>query len=116
MGRLLVVTGTATEIGKTHVSEALLLAAGERHRAVGVKPIESGGVSGGVSDGQRLPAASSFHVKNPAPFFAPPVSPHLAAREAGVDIDVPKLATGLTALRSDADLLLVELPGGLFTP
>lgn len=115
-GRLIAVTGTGTEIGKTHVSEAILLrlrSAGDR--VAGVKPIESG-IGTGVTDAERLAQASAFHVKHPAVRLRTPVSPHLAARLEGVSVDIPALVAGIQAAREGLDALLVEFPGGLFSP
>jgi dethiobiotin synthetase len=116
MGRLVVVAGTGTEIGKTHVSEALLLSLGAQgRRAAGIKPVESG-VGEGVSDAGRLAGASTFHVKHAAVALTEPVSPHRAARLAGLTLDIPSIADAILPLRADLDVLLAELPGGLFTP
>jgi dethiobiotin synthetase len=118
MGRLVVVTGTGTEIGKTHLSEALLRALGTdgQRRVAGIKPVESGVTPEMETDAQRLGRASTFHVKHTGYAFPAPVSPHLAAREQGLVIDVAALAETLRPLRADVDVLLVELPGGLFSP
>jgi dethiobiotin synthetase len=116
-GRLVVMTGTGTGIGKTHLSEALLL--GLRRlgrRAVGLKPIESGVAPGVITDAARLSSASAFHVKPFGLALVRPVSPHLAARLEGVTLDVEALVAGVAAARLAADIVLVELPGGLFTP
>jgi dethiobiotin synthetase len=121
--RLVVVSGTGTEIGKTHTSEALLLAWRARGmRAVGVKPVESGVPADGASDAAaptdaaRLARASSFHVKPFGVALRDPISPHLAARRQGVTIRAEPLVDAVRALLPSADLLLVELPGGLFSP
>jgi dethiobiotin synthetase len=115
--RLVVVTGTGTGIGKTHFSEALLLALGGRGvRAVGLKPVETGYGDPAASDAHRLSRASSFHVKHTGLRFADPVSPHVAAREAGAPISVEALSAGVHAVLPAADVALVELAGGLFTP
>lgn len=116
-GRLLVVSGTGTEIGKTHFSEALLLALAQHYpRVAGVKPIETGMGEATVSDAARLERVSSFHVKHFGYVFAEPLSPHLAARESDTPIHLDVLVPLIQAARADADVLLVELPGGLFTP
>jgi dethiobiotin synthetase len=115
-GRLVVVTGTGTEIGKTHISEALLRALSRAGTVVGVKPVESGVAADRETDASRLARASTFHVKHSGYAFALPVSPHLAARRANVVIDTDALALDLRVLRMRADLVLVELPGGLFSP
>jgi dethiobiotin synthetase len=48
--------------------------------------------------------------------FAEPLSPHLAARESDTPIRLDVLVPLIQAARADADVILVELPGGLFTP
>jgi dethiobiotin synthetase len=117
-GCLVVIAGTGTEIGKTHVTEAILLAleaAGAR--AAGLKPIESGvGGEDAGSDASRLRRASTFHVKPFGVALRAPVSPHRAARAEGVTLDLEDLAAKVHAAVPGGDLLLVELPGGLFTP
>ena len=114
---LIVVTGTGTGIGKTHFCEALLLtAAREGLSAAGVKPIESGVTSVDRSDADRLRAASTFHVKPFGQAFPDSVSPHLAARLSGQPILIDPIVATVDTLRTALDLLLVELPGGLFTP
>jgi dethiobiotin synthetase len=116
-GRLLVVSGTGTEIGKTHVSEALLLhLGGAGLRVVGVKPVESGVGTGAVTDSERLARASTFHVKQSGISLRQPVSPHLAARAEGKVLSLESLAELMLAPLVEADLVLAELPGGLFTP
>ena len=116
---LVVVTGTGTGIGKTHVAEALLRA-WARHqpgaRLVGLKPIESGVTPGAASDAARLAAASTFHVKQLGYALSAPLSPHLAAREEGLTIDAANIVESVERVTRTADGVLVELPGGLFTP
>jgi dethiobiotin synthetase len=116
-GRLVFVSGTATGIGKTHFAAALLLAV-RRHvaRVAGIKPVESGVNASPETDSSRLHRCSSFHVKPFGYAFPEAVSPHLAARRSGVRIDSATLELGIAAARADADIVVVELAGGLFTP
>lgn len=115
--RLVVVAGTGTGIGKTHLAEALLVALGRRGlKVAGVKPVETGFDGGPASDEARLAKASSFHVKHTGVRFVDPVSPHLAAREAGQPISLGRLVAEIEAVRATADLVLAELAGGLFSP
>jgi len=124
--RVMVVTGTGTEIGKTHASEALLRAvAMPGRRVAGLKPVETGVVPGVLTDAARLAAVSTFHVKpsahptpDAAPYtFAQPISPHLAAREAGAPaIRVEAIRDYVARAAADGDVILVELAGGLFSP
>jgi dethiobiotin synthetase len=117
MGRLVVVTGTGTEIGKTHAAEALLEALGRRGlRVAGLKPIESGVAPGVDTDAARLDRASTFHVKPFGYALTEPVSPHLAARSERTTIEPEVLLPAIEGVRLEADVALVELPGGLFSP
>lgn len=116
-GRLVAVTGTGTGIGKTHCAEALLHAFQRTlPRIAGIKPVETGLTDGDLSDADRLRRASSFHVKHCGYRFARPVSPHLAARDAGQTIDLGVIQSEVEQVRADVDVALVELAGGLFTP
>lgn len=116
-GRLMVVSGTGTGIGKTHFAEAILIVLARHYaRVAGVKPIETGVGEATVSDAARLERVSSFHVKHFGYVFAEPLSPHLAARESDTPIRLDVLVPLIHAARADADVILVELPGGLFTP
>jgi dethiobiotin synthetase len=119
--RIVVIAGTGTEIGKTHVAAALLGAWGKTHEVVGYKPIETGvpvgpGLRG--EDARRLSRASTFHVKHPVfrQTFVEPISPHLAARRARAKIDLERIATQARELGRTAEGVVVELAGGLFTP
>jgi dethiobiotin synthetase len=117
ISRLVLVSGTGTGIGKTHFCEALLLAlCGRGLRVAGIKPVETGFTGPGPSDAARLAKASSFHVKHSGVRFAAPVSPHLAAREAGAPISLQALRDEVAAISPAPEVLLAELAGGLFSP
>jgi dethiobiotin synthetase len=125
---LLVVTGTGTGIGKTHVTGALLLAWTRALREAGVadpkvaglKPVETGvSGTGGEGDGGTLERLSTFHVKRfPPPYLlARAVSPHLAAREAGITVELSRVVRHVVEVRAAGpDGVAVELAGGLFSP
>src|SRR5258706_12267964 len=93
------VTGTDTGVGKTLVACALLAAFdGRGMKVVGMKPVACGaepGPGGLVNDDvERLVAAGNVaaareHV-NPY-CFAPPIAPHIAARQAGVTIALDRV-------------------------
>jgi dethiobiotin synthetase len=105
-------------VGKTHVSEAVVLAWRRllnEGRVVGLKPVESGVGSDTPSDVVRLAGVSSFHVKQGYAFRAP-LSPHLAARDEGLPIRLDRIVAHIEETRTNADAVVVELPGGLFTP
>lgn len=117
MTPLLLVTGTGTEIGKTFAATALTRAwAATGRRVAGVKPVESG-VVGEPADVAALARASSAASPSPPPYlFAPPISPHLAARAEGRAISLVTIRDWVEAARATVEGLLVELPGGLFSP
>ncbi len=114
----LVVVGTGTGIGKTHASVALLTALKDHGcLAAGVKPVESGvtGTPGEETDAGQLRGASLFHVKHSSLHnLRAAVSPHLAARLEGRDLDPEGIVDWVLDL--DAPILLVETAGGLLSP
>ncbi len=120
----LFVTGTDTGVGKTVVGCALLAALSDNGlRTVAMKPVASGchRSSAGLrnEDAEALQAVAAVKVPyeqvNPVA-LEPAVAPHLAAAQAGVEVDVPALAQAARRLEADADLLLVEGAGGWRVP
>lgn len=120
----LFVTGTDTGVGKTLVSAALLHALAAHYpRVVGMKPVAAGGdwIDGTFSneDVRALRGASTVRV-DPAldnPVLLPdPVSPHIAAQRAGVQITVAQLMQAYQALCGQADAVVVEGAGGFLVP
>jgi dethiobiotin synthetase len=114
--RRVVVVGAGTGVGKTHLGVALALAlSGEGERVLALKPIESGVAAGGTSDAGQLAAASTAVAKDPPPYaFPDPISPHLAARRAGVAIDLATVVAWVD--QHTCPWLLVETAGGLLSP
>ena len=122
--RSLFVTGTDTGVGKTLVSAAMLHALARHHpRVVGMKPVAAGLVRRGEGwiseDVLALRAASTVAVP-PAldnPVALPePLSPHLAARRAGVTVRVDDLLAPARTLAGMLDALVVEGAGGWRVP
>jgi len=139
-----VIAGTGTGIGKTHVGCALLRCLRARGiPAVGLKPIETGLQDDGATDQERLSLAadvggpwdsgSSFHVKQassgrgsgrqpfhvqPSPYwFRPAVAPHIAASDAGQRIDIGRVRSWILQVQGpDGLTAVIETAGGLFTP
>jgi dethiobiotin synthetase len=120
----LYVTGTDTGIGKTRVSTALLHALRARGlRAVGMKPVASGCEASAAGwrneDALALQAASdpvpAYEDLNP--YALPlPLAPELAARDAGVQIDLARILAAHARLQVQADTLVVEGVGGWDAP
>jgi dethiobiotin synthetase len=111
----IVLVGTGTGVGKTHAGVALVHAlARMHHEVVGLKPVESG-IGTGVSDAELLSSVSSMPVKHPQPYALPdPVSPHLAARRAGIEIEIEHIVCWVEACA--APFTLIETAGGLLSP
>ncbi len=122
--RGLFVTGTDTGCGKTQVATALIRGLRARGlRVAGFKPVAAGAehrdgllqnddaLALGRASGLSLPYAAV----NPY-CFAPPVSPHLAAAEAGETIDPEVIVAAAAALAARSDMLIVEGAGGWLVP
>jgi dethiobiotin synthetase len=120
----LFVTGTDTEVGKTLVSTSLLLHLRTHHaRVVGMKPVAAGTIAtpegDDNEDAMALRACGSIRVPRELdnPYCLPlPMSPHLAARAAGVRIELPVLVERYRQLAAQADAVVVEGAGGFYVP
>jgi len=120
----LFVTGTDTGVGKTRVAAALCRGLAARgNRVAAMKPVASGctltpeGLRN--EDAVLLLAAMNVRARysdvNPYA-FAPAIAPHIAAREAGVDIDFNVLDRAYERLRMQSRVLIVEGAGGWLAP
>jgi dethiobiotin synthetase len=115
------VTGTDTEIGKTHIACALLHAARlAGHSAIGMKPVAAGVDGDGRNDDvERLCAASSVaaprQLINPY-LYAAPIAPHIAAAEEGRPIRLAGIVDAFAKLRPLAEVVVVEGVGGFRVP
>jgi len=115
------ITGTDTEVGKTFVTSALLLALRDMGiKAIGMKPVAAGTDADGRNDDiEALIAASGVSAPreliNPY-LFQPAIAPHIAATEEGRPIDIARIVTAFNTLRGMADAVLVEGVGGFCVP
>jgi dethiobiotin synthetase len=120
----LFVTGTDTGIGKTLSSCTLLHALRARGlRAVGMKPLASGcettpeGLRN--EDALALQAASdprpAYDDVNPYALPAP-LAPEIAAREAGIAVELAPMLAAHARLAAQADVVVVEGVGGWAAP
>lgn len=121
MTQVYFITGTDTDIGKTHVSCILLaLAAAQGLRSAALKPVAAGtNASGQNEDVMRLMAAANVGLPeqtiNPW-LLKEPLSPHIAARHAGMEISMAPIIECFHAACEKTDFLLVEGVGGLYAP
>ncbi|MBO9550924.1 dethiobiotin synthase [Pseudomonas sp.] len=125
MSQAYFIAGTDTDVGKTTIAAGLLHAARlQGLSTLGAKPVASGctmtpkGLRN--SDAQALIDESSVKLayEEVNPFaFEPAIAPHVAAREAGVALEVPVLSRAMRhVLDQGADFTLVEGAGGWRVP
>ena len=117
------ITGTDTEIGKTLTACILIhTLRAQGLRTVGMKPIAAGAI---MQAGERinedvamLQAASS--PADPAlvnPYlFDPPIAPHIAAAQAGIEIDLAHIQHCYQQLAATHDAVVIEGVGGFCVP
>lgn len=119
------ITGTDTDAGKTHVTSLLLkLLAQHKKRAIGFKPIASGCEmafeqlvnADALMLMESATVSAKYDIINPFA-FAPPIAPHIAAEQAGINITVEKLSMAYQHVKQQgADYLLTEGAGGWALP
>lgn len=118
------IAGTDTEIGKTTIACGLVRKLADMGARVAVmKPVASGcrRTAEGLrnDDAEALIAASgdSWPYAAVNPFaFAPPIAPHIAAAEAGVEIAPELIARQARRFSNEADQIVVEGVGGFCVP
>ncbi len=123
--RVFFVTGTDTEVGKTVVAASLLEAARNLGwRTLAVKPVASGceETEDGLRNGDALALQSAitesldYQQINPIA-LEPAIAPHIAAREAGVQLSARRLEGLCRAVTMQpGDFCLIEGAGGWRVP
>ena len=118
------ITGTDTGVGKTHVACKLIADyVAQGYNVVGMKPVAAGCE---LVDGEwinedvvKLQAASNVQapreLTNPYS-FKEAIAPHIAAKNAGVEIKIEKIMQAYQQLTSMADVVIVEGAGGFLVP
>jgi dethiobiotin synthetase len=118
------VTGTDTGVGKTVVAAGLVRGLVEQGLRVAVmKPVASGSecTSAGLrnEDALALMAASNvavpYEMVNPY-CFEPPISPHIAADEAGIPVDLGEIRRNFEGLAQRSEWIVAEGAGGWLAP
>ena len=118
------VTGTDTGVGKTLVACALVRALVQEGLRVAVlKPVASGSLAtpeglrneDALALGACANCGQSYTEINPY-CFEPPISPHIAADEAKIKIDIDKIRGDYDRLADRADWVVVEGAGGWLAP
>jgi len=120
------VTGTDTGVGKTVIACALVRALREQGVRVAVmKPVASGAfrTAAGLRNTDALALmeaagterSDAYSTVNPY-CFEPAISPHIAAKEAGIEIDTSMIRQQYDRLATGVDWVIVEGAGGWFAP
>ncbi len=118
------ITGTDTDVGKTHIACKLI----EQYIAkgltvIGMKPVAAGcelfGSEWVNEDVQKLTDASNVDAPQALvnPYcFREYIAPHIAAEKAGVAIEINKIVQAYDQLKTMADVVIVEGAGGFLVP
>ena len=102
------VTGTDTNVGKTLLSAVLVAALNRRYW----KPIQTGASEG--TDRETVISCTGIAAEDALQetyVFDPPVSPHLAAKEKGITIDLQRIRRPASERP-----IVIEGAGGVFVP
>ncbi len=124
MKRVVFITGTGTDIGKTYVTGILARYLRNKDLNCGYyKPVLSGAI---LENGELHPGDCEFVIKSGrlnqksleslSYVFEEAVSPHLAARHLGIKIDKKKILQDFSKAKSKSDYLLIEGAGGITCP
>lgn len=108
MSRRYFVTGTGTDVGKTLISAILV----DALRADYWKPVQAGFSAGTDSEWVQKMAGNGKNIHPEVYKLRLAASPHIAAREEGVTIDLQMIADRMP----DAEPLIIEGAGGLMVP
>lgn len=113
-----VILGTGTDVGKSYVTARLAQGLRAHASVLALKPIESGVAEGALGDAGAIAEAAGHPARLSRWRFPRPVSPHLGAREQGVELDVADVAAWVAEQEQAAapQVLLVETAGGAFSP
>lgn len=120
----LFIAGTDTGVGKTWIAVRLLQAlAASGLRVAGMKPVAAGAevTAAGLrnDDAMALAAAGnvafSYETLNPY-CLAEATSPHIAAKNAAISIDIDKIIDQYALIVSRTDVIVVEGAGGWLAP
>lgn len=110
------VTGTDTDVGKTHVTALLLRAMNEAGmKAVGFKPFASGSREDALVLQQAGASGPTVDQINPV-FLKTPASPYTAALIENRSIDLPAIHEQFLSLTKSYPTVLVEGVGGWEVP
>ena len=120
--KVLFVTGTDTEVGKTYISGLLLRFLKEKGIVAGYQKWVSTGDSDSAADLIHTLATAEIpfdpeQLDEQVPYrFELPASPHLAAEQENRQVDPEVIVKSCRELSAKYEMLIVEGVGGLFVP
>lgn len=118
------VTGTDTDVGKTRVSVALIeLLQNQGLTVAAMKPVASGcemteyGLRNddALQLNQQANVDLDYELTNPYA-FEPAIAPHIAAKQAGAEINLDIIKNNFQQIKQQADAVVVEGAGGWLVP
>jgi dethiobiotin synthetase len=120
----LFLAGTDTGVGKTTVAVALLQKLAQSGlRAAGMKPVAAGAAmtSHGWRNDDALDLLAAGNVRLPYEWLNPcclpaATSPHLAAQEVGMPIEIAPILTAFGHIKTQSDVIIAEGAGGWLAP
>lgn len=121
-GKLIFIVGTGTEIGKTHVTKAILNEEIKKgKKVVGLKPVETGKDTFGIDlEGSDTASFAKIVGKKVEEvnryFFTKPMSPHIAAALDEQEIDIKEIKAFIDKNHKENEVIIVEGAGGLLVP
>jgi len=124
--RSIFITGTDTGVGKTVLACALVRALREGgHRVAVMKPVASGSFNTpeGLRNADALALMDAAGLAGPGVYgevnpycFEHPISPHIAAKDARITVDIGMIREKFARLATKADWIVVEGAGGWLAP
>ena len=118
MGRIVLVTGTDTGVGKTIVATWLAWLTSRSQRVALVKAVQTGADPAVDGDEAFYRAALAGHpiTTTTLATFPEPLAPSIAARRSGNRVRARDLTRSCMEIAQDHDLTIVEGSGGLMVP
>ena len=118
MGRIVLVTGTDTGVGKTIVATWLAWLTSRSQRVALVKAVQTGADPAVDGDEAFYRAALAGHPVTTTTLatFPEPLAPSIAARRSGKRVRAQDITRSCMEIAQDHDLTIVEGSGGLMVP
>lgn len=119
------IVGTDTGVGKTFIASRIVQQfANQGYKTVGMKPIASGcekNAQGEWVNEDVTALTNASNVQAPLdlinPYrFQPSIAPHIAASQAGVEMQIQHILQSFHTLQKQADIVIVEGAGGFLVP